>query len=116
MLHFACQSAAGRAQGRSCGGTAICFTLVIEPGNRLVIFLGSYQLTCRAARGDGPSPGWVADWQIAQIGAGSAGDRAGSALSATFPDHRSAMAAARVAGMVTLEAMHAEAQRQLEPA
>lgn len=90
--------------------------LVTKPGNRVVIFLGSYRLTCRAARGDGPSRGWVADWQIAQIGAGSAGDLAGSALSATFPDHRSAMAAARVAGMVTLEAMHAEAQRQLESA
>lgn len=89
--------------------------LVTEPSNRVVIFLGSYRLTCRAAQGDGPSRGWVADWQIAQIGS-SAGDLAGSALSATFPDHRSAMAAARVAGMVTLEAMHAEAQRQLESA
>ncbi|PPT80485.1 MULTISPECIES: hypothetical protein [Xanthomonas] len=82
----------------------------------MVIFLGSYQLTCRAIQGEGPSHGWAADWKIAQIGAGSAGKLAGSALSATFPDHRSAMAAARVAGMVTLEAMHAEAQRQLEPA
>ncbi|PPT73605.1 hypothetical protein XaplCFBP3122_19840 [Xanthomonas arboricola pv. populi] len=82
----------------------------------MVIFLGSYQLTCRAGQGDGPSRSWVADWQIAQIGAGSAGVLAGSALTAMFPDHRSAMAAARVAGMVTLEAMHAEAQRQLESA
>ncbi|PPU04057.1 hypothetical protein [Xanthomonas arboricola] len=80
----------------------------------MVIFLGSYRLTCRAAHDDAPGCGWVADWQIAQIGAGSAGDLAGSALSATFPDHRSAMAAARVAGMVTLEAMHAKAQRQLK--
>ncbi|PPV06556.1 hypothetical protein XBLMG947_2494 [Xanthomonas bromi] len=82
----------------------------------MVIFLGSYQLTCHAAKGDTPSHGWVAGWHIAQIGVGLATDLAGAALSPTFPDRRSAMAAARIAGMVTLEAMHAKAQEQREHA
>lgn len=43
-----------------------------------------------------------------------AGDLARGELSPLFVDHRSAMAAARAAGMVILEAMHADAQRQLE--
>lgn len=81
----------------------------------LVIFLGRYQLTCHAARSGDAAESWSADWNIEQIGTGKAsGELAGARLSPTFPDHRSAMSAARVAGMVTLEAMHAEAQRQLE--
>ncbi|WP_425521767.1 hypothetical protein [Xanthomonas vesicatoria] len=42
------------------------------------------------------------------------GELAGATLARTFPDDRSAMSAARSAGMVTLEVMHAEAQRQLD--
>ncbi|MBB4129480.1 MULTISPECIES: hypothetical protein [unclassified Xanthomonas] len=80
----------------------------------MVIFLGPYQLTCRATQGNTSTRGWVADWRIAQIGASRTGELAGAVLSSLFPDHRSAMAAARIAGMVTLEAMHAEAQRHLE--
>nr|WP_241235329.1 hypothetical protein [Xanthomonas euvesicatoria] len=56
----------------------------------------------------------MAGWDIAQIGIGRGANLAGAALSSTFPDHRSAMAAARIAGMVTLEAMHAKAQEQRE--
>ncbi|PKV12403.1 hypothetical protein [Xanthomonas prunicola] len=82
----------------------------------MVIFLGNYQLTCYAAKGDTSAQGWVAGWDIAQIGVGGAGNLAGAALSPSFPDHRSAMAAARIAGMVTLEAMHAKAQEQREHA
>ncbi|MFO3703964.1 hypothetical protein ACI6Q5_03030 [Xanthomonas codiaei] len=80
----------------------------------MVIFLGSYRLTCRAAQCNDTAMSWSAGWRIDQIGAGRAGELAGASLSHTFPTHRSAMAAARVAGMVTLEAMHAEALRQLE--
>ncbi|AMV07993.1 hypothetical protein [Xanthomonas citri] len=78
----------------------------------MVIFLGNYQLTCHAAKGDTPAHGW----DIAQIGIGRGATLAGAALSSTFPDHRSAMSAARIAGMVTLEAMHAKAQEQREHA
>ncbi|AZR23516.1 hypothetical protein [Xanthomonas vasicola] len=78
----------------------------------MVIFLGNYQLTCHAAKGDTLAHGWVAGWDVAQIGVGRAANLAGAALSSTFPDHRSAMAAARIAGMVTLEAMYAKAQEQ----
>ncbi|TQT44270.1 hypothetical protein [Xanthomonas perforans] len=80
----------------------------------MVIFLGNYQLTCHAVNGDTPAHGWVAGWDIAQIGIGRGANLAGAALSSTFPDHRSAIAAARIAGMVTLEAMHAKAQEQRE--
>ncbi|RBH91096.1 hypothetical protein BRL93_11030 [Xanthomonas oryzae pv. oryzae] len=80
----------------------------------MVIFLGNYQLTCHAAKGDTPDHGWVARWAIAPIGVGRAANLAGAALSPSFPDHRSAIAAARIAGMVTLEAMHAKAQEQRE--
>ncbi|MFS8468514.1 hypothetical protein EIQ04_20375 [Xanthomonas campestris pv. raphani] len=48
------------------------------------------------------------------MGASKAGDLARGELLPLFTDHRSAMAAARAAGMVILEAMHADAQRQLE--
>ncbi|XUP38254.1 hypothetical protein WAE31_18585 (plasmid) [Xanthomonas axonopodis pv. vasculorum] len=82
----------------------------------MVIFLGNYQLTCHAAKGDTPAHGWVAGWNIAQIGIGRGANLADAALSSTFPDHRSAMAAARIAGMVTLEAMYAKTQEQREHA
>lgn len=78
----------------------------------LVIFLGRYQLSCNAL--PHPAQGWRADWRIQQVGASKAGDLARGELSPLFADHRSAMAAARAAGMVILEAMHADAQRQLE--
>ncbi|MCS3808928.1 hypothetical protein FHY19_001953 [Xanthomonas arboricola] len=81
----------------------------------LVIFLGNYQLICHAAPSRGVDATWSADWRIEQIGMGrKAGELAGATLARTFPDHRSAMSAARSAGMVTLEVMHAEAQRQLD--
>ncbi len=81
----------------------------------LVIFLGSYQLICHAARSRGTDATWSADWRIEQIGMGrKRGELAGATLARTFPDDRSAMSAARSAGMVTLEVMHAEAQRQLD--
>ncbi|MCL1500674.1 hypothetical protein [Xanthomonas nasturtii] len=80
----------------------------------MVIFLGKYQLTCHAAKGDARAHGWIADWHIARIGIGPAAELAGATLSPAFEDHRSAMTAARVAGMVTLEAMHAKAQQQRE--
>ncbi|MCC4605941.1 hypothetical protein HG421_05915 [Xanthomonas campestris pv. badrii] len=77
----------------------------------MVIFLGNYQLTCHAVQCNDAAMSWSAGWRIDQIGVSGAGELAGASLSPTFPTHRSAMAAARVAGMVTLEAMHAEAQR-----
>ncbi|MEA5125153.1 hypothetical protein [Xanthomonas floridensis] len=81
----------------------------------MVIFLGSYQLICHAAPSLGTDATWSADWRIEQISTGrKTGELAGATLASTFPDHRSAMSAARIAGMVTLEAMHAETQRQLD--
>ncbi len=101
-----------RSPLRPCDGMLVALPRAERP---LVIFLGSYQLTCQAAQcDDGANDAWSAGWRIDQIGLGKPGELAGARLSPIFPDHRSAMAAARIAGMVTLEAMHAEAQRQLE--
>ncbi|MEA9562872.1 MULTISPECIES: hypothetical protein [unclassified Xanthomonas] len=84
----------------------------------LGIFLLTGRLICRAALSRGIGEPWAAVGRIETAARVEKRELAGAALAPTFPDQRSAMFAGRSAGRGghAMEAIHAEAQRQLDSA